>query len=184
MKTVIITLLFALGASAEPPQTLDSLCSYLDEGKDTVSNLGNTKKCFARYLPELENQGATWSQGYSACQKSATNERQSLLTDATEAQENIRETALNMSSYIDQCLSLTESLDFFNCFARMTKLQLTNVYNISFNAAEQALILNKKLSSIEMEHYLCTNQTEHNYVQGTDNIFKSLDECLQQNETP
>jgi len=61
---------------------------------------------------------------------------------------------------------------------------LANVYNISFNAAEQALILNKKLSSIEMEHYLCTNKTEHNYVQGADNIFKSLDECLQQSETP
>ncbi|KAH8348322.1 hypothetical protein KR084_006487, partial [Drosophila pseudotakahashii] len=169
--------------SAEPPRTLNSLCSYLDEGKDMVSNLGNTKTCFARYLPELESQGATWSQGYSSCQKSATNQRQSLLTDTSEAQENIREAALSMSSFIDQCLALTDSLDFFYCFAKMTKLQLTNVYNISFNSAEQALILNKKLGSIEMEHYQCTNRTEHNYVQGTDNIFRSLDKCLQQNET-
>ncbi|XP_016947745.1 uncharacterized protein LOC108023021 [Drosophila biarmipes] len=183
MKTVVIALLFALGVSAEPLQTLNSLCSYLDEGKDAVSNVGNTKKCFARFLPELENEGAAWSQGYSACQRSATKERLFLLTDATKAQEKIREAALNMNSYIDQCLSLTESLDFFNCFAKMSKLQLTNVYYISFNASEQALILNKKLSSIELEHYLCTNQTENNYVQGTDNIFKSLDECLQQNET-
>jgi len=105
----------------------------LDEGKDIVSNLGNTKKCFARYLPELENEGATWSQGYSACQKSATNERQSLLTDATEAQEKIRETALNMSSFIDQCLSLTESLDFFNCFARMVSGCLETPITISNN---------------------------------------------------
>ncbi|XP_017125583.1 uncharacterized protein LOC108144929 isoform X1 [Drosophila elegans] len=183
MKTVVITLLLAIGVLAKEPRALDSLFSYLDEGKETLSNLGNTKKCFARYLPELESQGATWSKGYSGCQISATNERQSLLTDASVAQENIREAALSMSSFIDQCLTLTEPLDFFHCFAKMSKLQLTNVYNISFNASEQALILNQKFGSIEMEHYLCTNQTERDYVQGTDKVFRSLDQCLQVNAT-
>ncbi|EDW91703.2 uncharacterized protein LOC6531162 [Drosophila yakuba] len=183
MKTAII-LLLALKAYAEPtPRTLNSLCSYLDDGNETVSNLGKTKKCFARYLPELESEGATWSQGYSACQKDTTSERQSLLTNATGAQEEIRAAALDMSSFIDQCLALTESLDFFNCFAKMAKLQLANVYSISFNATEQALILNKKLSRIELEHYRCTNQTEQKYVKGTDKIFRSLDQCLQQSDT-
>lgn len=100
-------------------RTLNSFCSYLDDGKETVSSLGNTKKCFARYLPELESEGATWSQGYNACQKITINERLSLLTDATEAQEEIREAALGISSFIDQCLVLTEAVDFFNCFAKM-----------------------------------------------------------------
>ncbi|XP_052838548.1 uncharacterized protein LOC128253882 isoform X2 [Drosophila gunungcola] len=161
MKTLVITLLLAIGVLAKEPRTLNSLFSYLDEGKETLSNLGNTKKCFARYLPELESQGATWSKGYSGCQKSATNERQSLLTDASVAQEKIKEAALRMSSFIDQCLTLTEPLDFFHCFSKM------------------ALILNQKLGSIEMEHYLCTNQTERDYVQGTDKVFRSLDQCLQ-----
>ncbi|XP_016985966.1 uncharacterized protein LOC108049337 [Drosophila rhopaloa] len=180
MKTISITLILAFGVFAEPPRAFNSLCSYLEEEKETVSSLGNTKKCFARYMPELENEGSTWAQGYSGCQKSATSERQSMLTNASEAQEKIREAALSMSSYIDQCLTLTEPMDFFHCFARMSKLQLTNVYNISFNASEQALILNQKLGTIEVEHYLCTNQTEHDYVQGTDKIFRSLDQCLQQ----
>ncbi|XP_017049871.1 uncharacterized protein LOC108093975 [Drosophila ficusphila] len=182
MKTVIITLLLAFEVLAEQPRALNSLCSYLDEGNDTASNLGNTKKCFARYLPELENQGSTWSQGYSDCQECTTNDRQSVLADAFEAQEKIREVALSISSFIDQCLSLTDSLEFFTCFAKMSKTQLTNVYSISYNSSEQALILNQKLSRIEMEHYQCTNETEHNYVQGTDQIFRSLDRCLQQNE--
>ncbi|KMY94746.1 uncharacterized protein LOC6735035 [Drosophila simulans] len=184
MKTAIILLLALRACAAEPPpRTLNSLCSYLDDGKETVSSLGNTKKCFARYLPELESEGATWSQGYNACQKCTITERLSLLTDATGAQEEIREAALGISSFIDQCLALTESLDFFNCFAKMAKLQLANVYSISFNATEQALILNKKLSRIELEHYRCTNQTEQNYVKGTDTIFRSLDQCLQLNDT-
>ncbi|XP_017077782.1 LOW QUALITY PROTEIN: uncharacterized protein LOC108112446 [Drosophila eugracilis] len=132
---------------------------------------------------QLESEGATWSQGYSSCQKCAIDEKQTLLSDASGEQEEIREAALNISSFIDQCLTLAEPLEFFNCFAKMSKLQLANVYSISFNASEQALILNTKLGSIEMEHYLCTNKTEHNYVQGIDKIFRLLDKCLQQNDT-
>ncbi|KAH8400693.1 hypothetical protein KR009_000388, partial [Drosophila setifemur] len=193
----------SLKVPAEQPRALSSLCSYLGDGKESVSGLGTTKKCFARYLPELESEGATWSQGYSACQMNATNERGSLLSDATVAQENIRLAAMGISTFIDHCLSLTEALDFFKCFSKMvrsffyiyiynsyicniiqqSKEQLTTVYSISYNASEQALILNQQLNYIEVEHYLCTNRTEDNYVQGTDRIFQSLDKCLQQNET-
>ncbi|KAH8252524.1 hypothetical protein KR032_000377, partial [Drosophila birchii] len=178
-----IILLYILQTLAEEPRALHSLCHYLDMGKETVSDLGNTKKCFAQYLPELESQGATWSQGYSDCQKKASSEQQSVLSKANVAQENIREAALGITDFIDECLTQTETLEFFNCFAKMAKLQLTKVYNISFNASEQSLILTKHMSSIEMEHYLCTNQTEDTYIQGTDKIFQSLDQCLQQNET-
>nr|XP_017019983.1 uncharacterized protein LOC108073033 [Drosophila kikkawai] len=180
---IIIILLLALGTLAEQPLALNTLCHYLDLGKETATNLGNTKKCFAQYLPELESQGATWSQGYSGCQKKASSEQQSVLLKASLAQENIREAVLEITNFIDECLTLTETQEFFNCFAKMAKLQLTNVYNISYNASEQALILNKHMGSIEMEHYICTNRTEDTYIKGTDKIFQSLDQCLQQNES-
>ncbi|KAH8290255.1 hypothetical protein KR054_001453, partial [Drosophila jambulina] len=178
-----MVLTYILQTLAEQPRALNSLCHYLDSSQETASNLGNTKKCFSRYLPELESQGASWSQGFSSCQNKASSEQQSVLLKAKVAQENIRETALSISDFIDDCLTFTEAQEFFNCFAKMAKLQLTKVYNISFNASEQALILNKHLSSIEMEHYLCTNRTEDTYIKGTDKIFQSLDQCLQQNET-
>ncbi|KAH8266278.1 hypothetical protein KR038_006123, partial [Drosophila bunnanda] len=175
-------LMYILQTLADQPRALNSLSHYLDLGKETVSNLGNTKKCFAQYLPELERQGATWSQGYSGCQNKASSEQQSVLLKAALAQENIRETALSITDFIDECLTMTEAQEFFDCFAKMSKLQLTKVYNISFNASEQALILNKHLSSIEMEHYSCTNRTEDTYIKDTDKIFQSLDQCLQQND--
>ncbi|KAH8232835.1 hypothetical protein KR026_000837, partial [Drosophila bipectinata] len=168
---------------AEPPRALSSLCSYLNDGKESVSNLGTTKKCFARYMPELENEGVSWSQGYSGCQKSATNERQSLLSRVSDAQEKIRKAALGLNSFIERCMAISEAVDFFNCFAKMSKEHLTTVYRISFSASEEAVILNQKLSYIQVEHYLCTNRTEYNYIKTTDQIFQSLDQCLQQNES-
>ncbi|KAH8384193.1 hypothetical protein KR200_011593, partial [Drosophila serrata] len=178
-----LILVYILQTLADKPRALNSLCHYLDLSKETASNMGITKKCFAQYLPELESEGATWSQGYSGCQKKASTEQQSVLLKASVAQEYIREAALSITDFIDQCLTLMEAQEFFDCFAKMAKLQLTKVYNISFNASEQGLILNQHLSSIEMEHYLCTNRTEDTYIEGTDKIFQSLDQCLQQNDT-
>lgn len=107
---------------AEQPRALSSLCSYLNDGKESVSNLGTTKKCFARYMPELENEGASWSQGFSGCQKSATNERQSLLLRVGITQEKIRKAALGLNSFIEHCLVISESVEFFDCFAKMVRL--------------------------------------------------------------
>lgn len=109
---------------AEEPRTLHSLCHYLDLGRETGSNLGNTKSCLAQYLPELESQGATWSKGYSGCQTKTTSEQQLVLLEASVAKKNIREAALGITAFIDQCLTLTETQDFFNCFAKMVRLGL------------------------------------------------------------
>lgn len=61
-----------------------------------------------------------------------------------------------------------------------SKQQLTNMYQISFNASDNALGLSQQLNGIDMERYLCTNRTEQSYVLGTAQIFSALDKCLEQ----
>ncbi|SPP73591.1 uncharacterized protein LOC117581604 [Drosophila guanche] len=178
----IITLLLlipgmCLGSHVdEQPRTVETLLSYLETNEST------TKQCFARYLPQLENEGATWSKSYSRCLWIATTGRQSVVTNVAAAQNQIREAALGISAFIDDCLGIADSLAFFNCFAKMSKRQLATVYTISYNASEDALRMSQQLGTIEVEHYLCTNRTEHTYVEGTDRVFRDLDQCLQQNE--
>ncbi|EDW32229.1 GL11526 [Drosophila persimilis] len=180
--TIIILLVLGLvpamclGAVDEQPKTLKNLFSYLETNETT------TKQCFARYLPQLESQGTTWSKSYSSCLKKSTSERQSLDTNVSAAQNQLREAAMGISAFIDHCLDISDALDFFNCFAKMSKQQLATVYTISYNASEDALSLSQQLSTIDVEHYLCTNRTEHSYVEGTDRVFRDLDQCLQQSE--
>ncbi|XP_022232428.2 uncharacterized protein LOC111080896 [Drosophila obscura] len=177
----IITLLvlvprICLGSVDEKPKTVESLLSYLQ------TNESITKQCFAHYLPQLENEGATWSKSYSGCLNNATSERQSVATNVGVEQNQIREAAMGISAFIDHCLGISNALDFFNCFAKMSKQQLATVYTISYNASADALSLTQQLGTIDVEHYLCTNRTEHSYVVGTDRIFRELDQCLQKNE--
>ncbi|XP_034654817.1 uncharacterized protein LOC117892587 [Drosophila subobscura] len=182
IATNIITLLLlvpgmCLGSHVdEQPRTVETLLSYLETNEST------TKECFARYLPQLENEGATWSKSYSSCLEIATTERQSVVTNVAAAQNQIREAAMAIGAFIDDCLGIVDALDFFNCFAKMSKQQLATVYTISYNASEDALSLSQQLGTIEVQHYLCTNRTEHTYVEGTDRVFRDLDQCLQQNE--
>ncbi|KRF99265.1 uncharacterized protein Dwil_GK27100, partial [Drosophila willistoni] len=56
---------------------------------------------------------------------------------------------------------------------------LVTAYGISYNASEEALVLNKQISNIKVEHYQCTNRTENNYVLGTAQVFQALDDCLE-----
>ncbi|KAH8277969.1 hypothetical protein KR018_011327, partial [Drosophila ironensis] len=169
--------------SADQSRALGSLSSYFEDENEAASKLRTTKKCFARYFPKLEEEGSTWSLGFNSCKENATNKRKSLLTDVGDAQKRIREAALNIRSFIDQCIAISDALDFFNCFARMSKQHSTAVYSISYHALEESMILNQQLSSIQVEHYLCTNRTEDKYVTGTNKIFRALDHCLQQNGT-
>lgn len=53
------------------------------------------------------------------------------------------------------------------------------MYNISFNASENALSITQQLNGIDEQRYLCTNRTERSYVLGTAQILDALDQCLQ-----
>ncbi|KAH8306917.1 hypothetical protein KR044_000979, partial [Drosophila immigrans] len=162
-------------------RSLDSLSDYL-ESHDLTGG-GSTKHCFVRYLPQLEQVGDTWSREYNDCVQNATTVRGDVLTKVGGVQRMIRQSALGIDGYIDNCLDIKDVLDFFNCFGSLSKQQLTNMYQISFNASENALSLTQQLNGIELERYLCTNRTEENYVLGTAHIFAALDKCLQQAAT-
>ncbi|XP_034479280.1 uncharacterized protein LOC117785404 [Drosophila innubila] len=178
MKIIYITLLWTQLLVAETSRSMDSLSEYL-ESHDLVG-VGNTKHCFARYLPQLEQVGETWSGEYNDCQQNATTVRQNVFTKVDGMQEMIRKGALEIDGYIGGCLDIKDVLDFFNCFGKLSKQQLTNMYEISFNASENALSLNQQLNGIDMESYLCTNRTEQSYVLATAHIFTALDKCLEE----
>ncbi|KAM8714381.1 hypothetical protein ACLKA7_014501 [Drosophila subpalustris] len=178
MKIIYVTLLWTQLLVAESSRGMDSLSEYL-ESHDLVG-AGNTKHCFARYLPQLEQVGESWSREYNDCLQNATTVRQTVLTEVGGMQQMIRKGALEIDSYIDGCLDIQDVLDFFNCFGKLSKQQLTNIYEISFNASENALSLSQQLNGIDMERYLCTNRTEQSYVLGTAHIFSALDKCLEQ----
>ncbi|XP_062130998.1 uncharacterized protein LOC133842096 isoform X2 [Drosophila sulfurigaster albostrigata] len=163
---------------ADASRTLDSLSDYLES--HDLTGVGNTKHCFVSYLPQLEQVGDTWSKEYNACVQNATTVRGDVLTKVDGVQQIIRKSAQGIDSYIENCLAIEDVLDFFNCFGSLSKQQLTNMYEISFNASENALSLTQQLNGIEAERYLCTNRTEENYVLGTANVFDALDKCLQQ----
>ncbi|XP_062130997.1 uncharacterized protein LOC133842096 isoform X1 [Drosophila sulfurigaster albostrigata] len=198
-----ITLLWIQLLVADASRTLDSLSDYLES--HDLTGVGNTKHCFVSYLPQLEQVGDTWSKEYNACVQNATTVRGDVLTKVDGVQQIIRKSAQGIDSYIENCLAIEDVLDFFNCFGslvrirkhvcalhyfsmlimvihytRQSKQQLTNMYEISFNASENALSLTQQLNGIEAERYLCTNRTEENYVLGTANVFDALDKCLQQ----
>ncbi|XP_030555169.1 uncharacterized protein LOC115758586 [Drosophila novamexicana] len=180
MKIVFITLLLSQLLSlqlAQEPRSLNSLTAYLES--HDLAGVGNTKKCFASYLPQLEQVGANWSTAYSGCQRQADTVRDTVLSKLGGEQNLMREAALRIDSYIDSCLSITNVLDYFNCFAKLSKQQLAAMYAISFNASENALSLTQQLNGIDVERYLCTNRTEESYVLGTARIFDALDKCLQ-----
>ncbi|XP_034101975.1 uncharacterized protein LOC132790606 [Drosophila nasuta] len=173
-----ITLLWIQLLVADASRTLDSLSDYLES--HDLTGVGNTKHCFVSYLPQLEQVGDTWSKEYNACVQNATTVRGDVLTKVDGVQQIIRKSAQGIDSYIENCLAIEDVLDFFNCFGSLSKQQLTNMYEISFNASENALSLTQQLNGIEAERYLCTNRTEENYVLGTANVFDALDKCLQQ----
>lgn len=102
---------------AETSRCLGSLSEYL-ESHDLVG-VGNTKHCFARYLPQLEQMGETWSREYNGCQQNATTVRQDVLTKLDGMQQMIRKGALQIDSYIVGCLDIKDVLDFFNCFGKL-----------------------------------------------------------------
>ncbi|ALC42384.1 CG34005 [Drosophila busckii] len=167
--------------ATESTRCLLSLTAFLES--HDVAGVGNTKHCFASYLPQLEQMGASWSKGYDNCLQQASSVRGKVVQSVAAVQQIMRQAALKISSYISQCVQLTDALDMFDCFGKLAKLQLASMYAISFNASEYALSLTQQLSHIEVERYLCTNATEQRYVMGTAGVFNSLDNCLQQANT-
>ncbi|EDW01441.1 GH21443 [Drosophila grimshawi] len=164
-----------------PPSGLDTLKSYLES--HDLAGVGNTKQCFVKYLPQLEQVGATWSTEYSGCQQNATTLRSTLLSNVGGFQQTIRKEALRIGSYIDSCLNSMNVIDYFNCFAKLSNQQLVSMYFISANASEIALSLDNQLNTIDVERYICSNRTEESYVLGTARIFDALDKCLEQSAT-
>ncbi|XP_064543505.1 uncharacterized protein LOC135431999 [Drosophila montana] len=177
MKIEFITLMLSQLLHAQAPRSLNSLTAYLES--HDLAGAGNTKKCFASYLPQLEQVGANWSTAYSGCQQQADTVRGTALSKLDGEQQLMREAALRIDGYIDSCLDITDVLDYFNCFSKLSKQQLATMYAISFNASENALSLTQQLNSIDVERYRCTNRTEESYVLGTARIFDALDKCLQ-----
>ncbi|TDG50192.1 hypothetical protein AWZ03_003408 [Drosophila navojoa] len=173
---LLITQLLSL-EQAETSRSLESLADYLEH--HDLAGAGNTKQCFARYLPELEQVGLTWSKAYADCQQQAKSGRDTVFSQVGGMQQQIRQAALRIDGYIGSCLNITNVLDYFDCFAKLSKQQLMTMYNISFNASENALALTKQLNGIDEERYLCTNRTERSYVLDTAKLFDALDKCLQ-----
>ncbi|EDW08968.1 uncharacterized protein LOC6579136 [Drosophila mojavensis] len=162
---------------AETSRILESLAEYLEH--HDLAGAGNTKQCFARYLPQLKQVGRTWETAYADCQQHANSGRDTVFSQVGGMQQQIRQAAMRIDSYIGSCLNITNVLDYFDCFAKLSKQQLMTMYNISFNASENALAITKQLNGIDEERYLCTNRSEHNYVLETAKIFDALDKCLQ-----
>ncbi|XP_030387380.1 protein TsetseEP [Scaptodrosophila lebanonensis] len=171
MKALLTTLAFSIW--------LTHSLSYLEEDGQKVSAAGNdTTQCFSLYQPLLKELGAQWSTDYEQCLQNASTIRVQLLTDIGALKDDIKQAAMGVSNFIEECLQLTDALEYFNCFSKFSKQNLATVYAISFNASADALILNEKLASNEISKYQCTNETERDYVVGTSQVFDALDHCL------
>ncbi|XP_037950859.1 induced during hyphae development protein 1-like [Teleopsis dalmanni] len=135
--------------------------------------------CFNKYLPILSEIANTYSVQYQACVTTAEQRTLNLTNQAAASKTTFSQETQAICTAFQVCDNDTDILDSFNCYASASKADVSQMYDISSNAAIAANTLNQGLEEIQNEESQCTNATQRTYVSDTASTYDLLDYCLQ-----
>ncbi|KAH8232837.1 hypothetical protein KR026_000840 [Drosophila bipectinata] len=190
MNTKLCIVLLAIGltqAIAVPTPTLlypqTNFIQYL-QARDLTSNPSHSIECMNYYIPKINDVANQFNENFNACYDEANLEIASIDDKTSENRTQINTSATDSCKLLESCSTIETSVDFFSCYASAGSENARNMYTISADASELQAYVVEQIRLIEVNKYVCTNNSERAYVQDTAAVYDQLNLCIEGGPLP
>ncbi|KAH8331459.1 hypothetical protein KR074_004029 [Drosophila pseudoananassae] len=192
MNTKLCIVLLAIGltqAIAVPAPALQfaypetNFIQYL-QARDLTSDPSHSVACMNYYIPQLNDVANQFKANFQACLDEANLELEAIDDKTSANRTQINESATDSCQLLQSCSTIETSIDFFSCYSSAGSESARNMYTISADASELEAYVVEQIRLIDVNKYVCTNNSERAYVQDTAAVYDKLNLCIEGGPLP